>query len=446
VPELRARDGLDADEPATLTRRRFLAAGAAAGVGLPSLFRAGRAYAFSSTPLPVLAATTLDGGGLLAAVRTTGPAEVRLRAWPVGDPSVSQRTRWYPTNDADVAKLSLPSAGTPGRAWAWRAEVRDPMSPLLAPARDVIRRIPARPAPGEPSTFTFAFGCCTVRALGKAFRHVRQARPQFFAMIGDLGYPDRPSEWFPIAQTYHGYLQAFADILQQPQMTPILSSMPFFVVQDDHDYGSDDCDRTTVRPFAGRAFADLMPGGAYPEPNYRSWSVGDADFFLTDNRRWKDPEMGPFQNGRYMSVLGSRQRQWLLRRLAASTAKLKCVFIPMTMAWYWSGAEGKEVRDFISDNVSGTVIFLSGDKHASAFARYTPRIWEFLAAPICNPVKHTTPLRSSAVNWTENGVGTALENAFGLVDVDTLHTDTCTLRLMREDGVEMHREVVALAD
>jgi hypothetical protein len=96
--------------------------------------------------------------------------------------------------------------------------------------------------------------------------------------------------------------------------------------------------------------------------------------------------------------------------------------------------------------VSGTVIFLSGDKHASAFARYTPRIWEFLAAPICNPVKHTTPLRSSAVRWTENGVDVALANAFGLVDVDTRGAGTCTLRLMREDGVELHREVVALGD
>ena len=51
---------------------------------------------------------------------------------------------------------------------------------------------------------------------------------------------------------------------------------------------------------------------------------------------------------------------------------------------------------------------------------------------------------NSAVIWTENGSGIALSNAVGFVDVDTAVTQTCTLRLVREDGVELHREVVAL--
>ena len=46
--------------------------------------------------------------------------------------------------------------------------------------------------------------------------------------------------------------------------------------------------------------------------------------------------------------------------------------------------------------------------------------------------------------WTENGIGNALSNVVGLVDVDTLVAGVCTLRLVREDGVELHREVVRL--
>jgi alkaline phosphatase D len=228
-------------------------------------------------------------------------------------------------------------------------------------------------------------------------------------------------------------------------MCPITASMPIFAVQDDHDYGVDEADRTTVRRFAAQAFADVMPGGSYPGRNYRSWSVGDADFFLTDNRRWKDPDDGPFQNGRYMSVLGHRQRRWLLDALAASPATVKFVFAPMTLAWYWSRGEIDEVHDFIADRVSGTVVFLTGDKHAAAFARYTPRIWEFLASPMSNPTKHTTGPRSPAVMWTENGAGQALHDVFGLVDVDTSAAQTCTMRLMRADGLELHRVTVPLA-
>jgi PhoD-like phosphatase len=427
------------------TRRRFLAAGSAAAVGLPVLLGAERASGLPSVATPQLATATLDGDGLLAAVRTSAPAEVRLRAWPVADPDAVRKSPWVPTNAARVAKLSLPDAGAAGEAWEWRAVVRDPKVPLEPSVNDVIRTIPARPPRGRRSAFTFAFGCCTTGIPGISFSNLRRADPQFFAMIGDFGYPDKPSAFNPIAQTYDGYLEVFARILAHPRMDAITSSAPFFAVQDDHDYGADSCDRTTVRSFAGEAFADLMPGGCWPGPNYRSWSVGEVDFFLTDNRRWKDPDPGPYGNGRYMSVLGTRQREWLLEGLAASDAVLKVVFIPMTMAWYWSRAEANELNTFITEHVSGTVVFCSGDKHAGAVARYSHRIWEFLAAPLSNPTKHTTGPRTPAVIWTENGIGPALYNAYGLVDVDTVGAGTCTLRLMREDGVEMHRQTIPLA-
>jgi hypothetical protein len=394
--------------------------------------------------VPEAAAATLDGGGLLVSVRASAPAEAMLRAWPTLDPMGVQETLWQPTNDAHAAKLRLPSAGGPGLEWSWQALVRDPLTPTAPPVADVVRSIPARPGPGVPSSFTFAFGCCSTRNLGPSFRVVHDEDPQFLAMIGDFGYPDRPTPTNPVAQTYGGYVRAFADVLRNDRMAAILASTPLFAMGDDHDYGRDNCNRTNLMPWAGQAFADLMPGGAYPGPNYRSWSVGEVDFFITDNRRWKDPDLGPYANGKYMSVLGSVQRDWLLQGLASSTARLKVVFIPMTMAWYWSRAEASEVRRFIIDHVSGAVVFLSGDKHAGAFARYTPRIWEFLAAPLYNSTKHKTPARSTAVIWTENGTGAALYNAVGLVDVDTLVTNTCTLRLVREDGVEMHREVVPI--
>ena len=332
----------------TLTRRRFLAEGSAVAAGLGSMLASDRA---TGTVADIeFAAATICDDGLLASVRTSAAAEVRLKAWPVADRDAVVKTPWIATNAARVAKLSLPAAGIAGEAWAWRPVVRDPGEPTLR-RHDVIRTIAARPSSGEPSTFTFAFGCCTTGTPGVAFTNILRADPQFFAMIGDLGYPDKPSDYHPIEQNYQGYVEAFARILRSPRMSAITASTPFFAVQDDHDYGVDDCDRTTAQAFAGAAFADLIPGGRYPGPNYRAWSVGDADFFLTDNRRWKDPEMGPYTNGRYMSVLGTTQREWLLAQLAASDARVKFVFIPMTMAWFWSRAEAQEINDFITAHV-----------------------------------------------------------------------------------------------
>jgi phosphodiesterase/alkaline phosphatase D-like protein len=186
-----------------------------------------------------------------------------------------------------------------------------------------------------------------------------------------------------------------------------------------------------------------MPGVQWPGDNYRRWSIGEADFFLLDNRRYKDPPSGPYENGRYMSVLRSTQRTWLLQGLASSTARVKFIFAPMSLAFGWRTEERQEIQTFIHANVSGPVIFLTGDRHAGAFARYSSQVWEMLACPLRNTVKATTPTRTGVI-WTENGTGPALYDAVGAVDVDTVASQTVTLRLLRDNGQELHRQVVPI--
>ena len=90
--------------------------GSAAALGLPALLASRSAAAGTTVPTVELACATISGGSLLAAVRTSAPAEVRLRAWPLADPTDVLRSPWIATNAARVAKLPLPGAGTAGRA------------------------------------------------------------------------------------------------------------------------------------------------------------------------------------------------------------------------------------------------------------------------------------------------------------------------------------------
>jgi hypothetical protein len=427
------------DRPGSITRRRLLE-GALVAAASPIVARSSAALG-AAGPVPDLSlSSVLDG--LIATVGTSGTARVRIRAWPTSDPSAAHVTGWKRTNAARAATLSLAGAASDGRAWSWQGDVQSPDG-TSAIASTAVQKVPAR-AVSDPTSFTFAFGCCmTQRGEIPSLRVARSKSPIFFATVGDMGYKDSPQA-YPNTQNYAGYVDLFRTLLKNADFRPLLSQAPFYGMQDDHDYGKDGCDRYTVKSYAGQAYADLIPGGSWPDPAFRRWSIGDVDFFLTDNRRDKDPKGGPYQNGRYMSVLGATQRAWLLNGLAASTARVKFVFIPMTMAWYWSKGERAEVRNQINDRVSGTVIFLSGDKHAGAFAHWPNRIWEFLAAPLKNPVKHPTP-STWGVLWTENGTGRALHNCVGVVDVDTASAArTVTLRLVREDGVELHREVVAI--
>jgi PhoD-like phosphatase len=424
-----------------LSRRRFLRGSlAVSGVAAGSAI-APKAGAAGLAPKVESSCATLTADGLVASVLTTAPASVRVEAWPTNAPSAKVESAWRATNGAGVARLTLPGAGGPGRPWSWRGVVRT--SPGVPELRGRVHRVPARPAPGAPSAFTFAFGSCILQkhaipALQVALSH----HPVFFAMIGDLGYQDDVA-FHPYAQTYDRYVELFRRILRRRDMSRLLEATLLFAVQDDHDYGQDDAYRQTVKTYAAQAFADVIPGARWPEPDYRRWSVGQVDFFLTDNRRYRDAPSPPFDNDAYRSVLGNQQRNWLLDGMASSNAKVKVVFIPMTMAWYWSEGEREAVLQAIADRVEGTVIFCAGDKHAGAFIRHADRVWELLASPLENPTKHKTPMKPGVL-YTENGTDRALWNVVGVVDVDTASAQTVTLRLLRDTGDELHREIVAL--
>ena len=84
--------------------------------------------------------------------------------------------------------------------------------------------MPARPAPGSPSAFTFAFGSCILQkhaipTLQVALSH----HPVFFAMIGDLGYQDDVA-FHPYAQTYDRYVELFRRILRRRDMSRLLEA------------------------------------------------------------------------------------------------------------------------------------------------------------------------------------------------------------------------------
>jgi hypothetical protein len=429
---------LPRQRPGQITRRRLLG-GALAAAASPIIVRSGAALGATGPRADFGLASVLDG--LVATVRATAPARVRVRAWPVAERAARIVSAWTLTNAANAATLEMPGAASDGRAWSWQGDVQDPQG-TTAISSHIVQKVPARSMSG-PSTFTFAFGSCMIQNSPiPALRVARSWAPVFFANIGDLGYQDNP-ERYSATQNYSGYSALFRRMFKHPDLAALLAETAFYGMQDDHDYGKDGCDRHTVKAYAGRAYADLVPGGSWPAPAYRRWSIGDVDFFLTDNRRHKDPNDGPFENGLYLSVLGSTQRTWLLNGLATSTARVKFVFIPMTMAWYWSGGERSAVRRWINERVSGTVIFLSGDKHAGAFARWPNRIWEMLAGPLQNPVKHRTPT-APGVSWTENGTGKALYNVVGVVNVDTHTAGSVTLRLLRDTGAELHREVIPI--
>jgi hypothetical protein len=224
-----------------------------------------------------------------------------------------------------------------------------------------------------------------------------------------------------------------------------------------------------VYPSARQVFSDVAAGTSFDNagysllgptaPSYDTWASGRAQFWLLDNRMWRDdPKDRTMQYGgaRYASQLGATQQDWLLTGLAASTAPVKIVFSPRTFKQFYQQPEQQQILDWITGiksgtpHVSGKVIFLTGDMHAGAVWKLsaTRPIYEMLCAPIYNIGLHTpTALSAWQVAWgyatrflnTADGLpGPAVSSAWGKVDI---HADTSvTLSLVRDDGVVLHRE------
>jgi hypothetical protein len=189
--------------------------------------------------------------------------------------------------------------------------------------------------------------------------------------------------------------------------------------------------------------------------------VGGVEFFLTDNRRHRDnaPDFLSWESPGYYSVLGRIQREWLLAGLRSSTARLKVVFVPSTMCWYWHPGERRILLEHIEAEVSGRVVFFSGDKHAAADVDYLGSdgavvATEWLAGPADNAVKHRAPEPPEPerlrIRWRESNLAPdyrALSNVVGLVDVDTRPTPgTIRVRFVRsEDGAVLYLRTLTFA-
>jgi hypothetical protein len=351
-------------------------------------------------------------------------------------------TPWYSTNSSNAARIGIPGTSVVNRGWSWQGEVQDPLG-LQAPMADIVRQVPSWPPPGQRSAFAFAFGSCFTHAFpAPTITQARGANPQFFAMLGDMGYVD-----FGGSQNYARYSSSFVRWMTRTEVAGLLSASPIMAMQDDHDYGLDECWAQTVKGYAAQAFADVVPGTQYPALTYRRWSLGDVDVWLLDCRRYKDPKStqgGVYENGRWMSVLRQTQRTWLLNGLAGSSARVKIVLSPMAFSFDWSGNEQNLVRQWVNEHVTGTVIFCSGDRHATAFV-HSPaasQIWELLAGPLNNEVKHPVP-NVRGLLWSENPGGRPRSSVVGIVEVDTqTPTPYVNLRAVTGDGRTLHGETV----
>ncbi len=239
-----------------------------------------------------------------------------------------------------------------------------------ATARGPVQSFHTPPPAGGAASF--AFGSCTqFLGLYQSFGKAAALGPLFFAHLGDLGYAQHSSA-AALSLRRDTFQDRWARMLGSRSMSHLHKKAAWISIQDDHDYGTNNCWSQTVRPFTVDAFNQMSGNG-----NARSFSIryGDLESFFIDCRVHSDDPNSP--DGPDHTLLGASQKSWLKNAMQASDANLLVVFSSIP----FSGKDGNKApfaseRSELLDSFMSLqgpnrkVIICSGGSHAQYINRH----------------------------------------------------------------------------
>lgn len=314
------------------------------------------------------------------------------------------------------------------------------------------------PMEGSPVDFSFAFGSSSRDPLNgllfTIFDAIAAKQPAFMLQQGDFVYADRISQSGPTSRggpafTLEGYRDKYREFYENTPAKNLLRDISMYTQWDDHEIVNNWNGKQSTALYANGSQASAeYQYAAMPDVGvdfdgdrrrYYSFSYGDVEFFILDNRSFRNISALP------PTMLGAEQKQWLKDALSSSTAKIKIVSSSVYFndfsttgddSWVGYTAERDEIFDYIGDNDISSVVLLSGDQHWSIMVRHDRSatgddyIYEFGVSPLTAQLRTKTSSVDPSILWKYDG-----GRAFGLVMVDTsVSPATMLLEAYDENG------------
>ncbi|MGH7481775.1 MAG: alkaline phosphatase D family protein, partial [Longimicrobiales bacterium] len=322
--------------------RGALAAVALIGLGLWSFGASG-----AGPPASELLVTVGDVTDTTAVLWVRGP-----RAAPVGveltsGDSASRRSLVIePSLQRDLTGRAKLSALTPGTRYEYRVHA----SGVAVTGHFVTAPPPDRAAPLRLlwSADVGARGFCRRIDVGYAvFEAMASRRPDRFLLLGDTIYADHrcpgddvvPGADF-VAQALSGFHAKHRYNREDAAVRRFLERTAVWVTWDDHDVRSNFAGPAErLMPVGRQAFLDYWPIDAPPDDAtrlYRRFRHGSvAEIFILDTRQYRSENCR--RDGPDKTLLGDRQRLWLVEGLATSSAvwKLVASSVPLSITKAW---------------------------------------------------------------------------------------------------------------
>jgi hypothetical protein len=264
---------------------------------------------------------------------------------------------------------------------------------LINSAGKIFDRRTFRSLDVSSKSLRFAVASCSKTQYGKLsvtmWEAVAREKCDLVFLIGDTCYANDGEE------SQEGFAWKYAEARNQYSWYRLPRLVPTISVWDDHDYGSNNGDKTwKFKSFMAQMFRKFY--GAQPntiwQPAFGMGSVfraGGQRFYFMDDRSFRDDPRNP--NG---YEWGSEQREWLLADLAASNEPAWIINGTQFFGAYlktesYEGQHTKDFRDFIAKlkTVPAPVSFISGDVHFSEIMEIEPqalgyRTYEFTSSSI----------------------------------------------------------------
>ncbi|MBI4567028.1 MAG: alkaline phosphatase family protein, partial [Planctomycetes bacterium] len=235
------------------------------------------------------------------------------------------------------------------------------------------------PAPAAHGKVRFGVGSCAnfgKHPVQPVWDQVAKDDLDLFLFLGDncyygAGRTDGSKDW----ENAQFMIERHVQTRSQPNLLASMRRMANYAVWDDHDFGPNDCDRFFPLRAESRAVHRMMwANPAYGENDegvYHSFRWGPAEFFMLDDRSFKDTRAAVAPAER--TLYGARQMAWLRAGVKASTAVVKfiaggvqhLVDLPAGEGWRQAPVERAEFLAWVRREKITGIVFLSGDVHYS---------------------------------------------------------------------------------
>jgi alkaline phosphatase D len=355
-----------------------------------------------------LASGPMPGHSAMRAVtiwlQATGAGEVTLDYWPEGQAGHIRSTAPVTLSPEQqyTAHIEI-GALEPGSRYEYRLQIDG--KPQAIPQRLTFQTQPLWQWRNEPPSFSLVAGSCAYineaaydrpgKPYGDKygiFERIAERSPDMMLWLGDNVYlreADYDSRW--------GMAERYRHTRALPSLQPLLRSSHHYAIWDDHDYGPDRSNHSfTLKDQSlalfKRYWANPTYGLAEGQGIFTHFSFRDIDFFLLDDRWYRNSDAAPDADGKTM--LGRRQLEWLKDALLGSTAPFKVIASGSQMLNRFSGKESwsqfpneqSAFLDWLQETGVPGVLFLSGDAHYSALS-VTERNGHYpLYELVCSPL------------------------------------------------------------